>query len=216
MGAKRNLFIVVSAPSGAGKSTLCRKLLAERPDVMYSVSCTTRPPRGREEEGREYFFLSGEEFTRRVAEGEFLEHAVVHGYRYGTLRSTVEQGLKQGRSVLLDIDVQGARQVREHLAGSGVPSVLRSGFIDIFIVPPDLRTLEQRLRARGEDTEAEMARRLENARQEMAARCAYRYVVVNDTLGRAYGELKRIVECEERGQVWGGRARRMQLGAEDE
>ena len=140
----RPLLIVVSAPSGGGKSTLCDRLLASRHDMVYSVSCTTRPPRGREVDGLHYRFLSESEFERRVAAGDFLEHAVVHGARYGTLRHTVEEALRTGRSVLMDIDVQGAAQIRSALAARSVDDPLRSALVDIFIAPPSLEDTERK------------------------------------------------------------------------
>jgi len=130
------LLIVVSAPSGAGKTTLCDRLIAERPDMVYSVSCTTRAPRGEERDGRDYHFLSEPEFDRRLRQGLFLEHARVHGYRYGTLRETVHAALTAGRSVLMDIDVQGAAQVRAAVGRADSEDPIAKGFLDIFIAPP--------------------------------------------------------------------------------
>lgn len=138
---KKPLLIVISAPSGGGKTSLCDRLLAEFDDIVYSVSCTTREPRGSEEEGRDYFFLSEEEFERRVDESVFLEHACVHGHMYGTLREAVAGVMVEGRSVLMDIDVQGARQVRDHVGGLGEGDVIRAGFIDIFVAPPSMDVL---------------------------------------------------------------------------
>jgi len=128
----RPLLIVVSAPSGGGKSTLCRRMLAERKDVAYSISCTTREPRGNEVNGREYHFLSEVEFDRRVKNGEFLEHALVHGHKYGTLRKPVDDALASGKSILMDIDVEGARQIREYVARLPDSDALKNAFVDIF------------------------------------------------------------------------------------
>jgi guanylate kinase len=194
---RRPLLIVVSAPSGAGKTTLCERLLAEHDEIDYSVSCTTRPPRGGEKDGRDYFFLSDEDFAADVRKGAFLEHAVVHGHRYGTLRETVVKALGACRGVLMDIDVQGAGQVREALRRGGEGAALEAAFVDIFVEPPSMEALEERLRARAEDSEDEMLRRLKKARHEMGRRGEYRYTIVNDDLDRAYLELDGIVRKEQ-------------------
>jgi len=192
-------LVVVSAPSGAGKATLCERLLARYPGLDYSVSCTTRPPRGDEVHGRDYFFLSEDEFAAKVADGEFFEHAVVHGHRYGTLRETVLAALAAGRSILMDIDVQGAAQVREAVRRAADNDRLRAAFVDIFIEPPSMKALEQRLHARAEDSTQDIVRRLDNARSEMNRREEYRYRIVNDALDRAYRELEGIVSAEQSG-----------------
>ena len=141
----RPLLIVVSAPSGAGKSTLCDRLAEEFPAVTYSVSCTTRAPRGDEKDGVHYYFLSKREFKERIRNGEFLEHAKVHGNFYGTLEDTVLYAMEEGQHVLLDIDVQGARKIREALVRLDPRNPIRSGFTDIFISPPSMEELEKRL-----------------------------------------------------------------------
>jgi guanylate kinase len=188
------LLIVVSAPSGAGKTTLCDRLLAGRPDIVYSVSCTTRAPRGDEVDGVDYFFLSSEEFDRRLANGEFLEHAVVHGYQYGTPRQMVLEAMAAGRSVLMDIDVQGAAQIRRRVRETADGDLLKAGFVDIFIEPPSMDDLRRRLEARGEDSPDVIARRLRNAEQEMRRRDEFRFRIVNDDLEAAYRRLKASVE----------------------
>jgi guanylate kinase len=187
------LMIVVSAPSGAGKSTLCNRLVADFPNIVYSVSCTTRPPRGTEQNGVEYYFLSKEEFLQRVERGDFLEYAEVHGNYYGTLAETVLSAMDAGNHVLLDIDVQGAAQVRERAVSYPENHPLRSGFLDIFILPPSLEELERRLRGRGTDSEAVIQTRLQNARRELAEADHYRYRIVNDDLDTAYNELRSII-----------------------
>lgn len=192
----RPLLIVVSAPSGAGKTTLCDRLLEARDDVIYSVSCTTRVPRGQEKDGVDYHFLADEEFTRRAAKGEFLEHAVVHGHRYGTLRATVEGALGQGQSVLMDIDVQGAAQVREQVKKRDSDDLLRRGFVDVFIAPPSLEELHVRLVERGEDSAEVIAHRMQNAKGEMGHTESYMYRIVNDNLDKAYAELVDVLETE--------------------
>ncbi len=190
------LLIVVSAPSGAGKSTLCDRLLAESPDIVYSVSCTTRPPRGEEQDGVAYFFLSPETFEQRVCEDAFLEHATVHDNRYGTLKETVRSAMAAGKSVMMDIDVQGARQVRDALATLPAEDPMVRGFVDVFIQPPSVDVLRQRLVGRGEDSAEVIERRLANAAQEMACADAYRYCVINDDLDTAQAELRDILDRE--------------------
>lgn len=194
----RPLLVVVAAPSGAGKSTLCDRLLSERPDMAYSVSCTTRAPRGREQDGVDYHFLSRAEFDQRVARGEFLEHALVHGHAYGTLRRTVTEALAAGRGIIMDIDVQGARQIRALLPALPAADPIRRGYTDIFILPPSREELRRRLVGRGEDTTAAIERRLANADGELAAASEFRHRIVNDDLEQAYAELKAILEREAR------------------
>jgi len=195
------LLIVVSAPSGAGKTTLCDRLLAARDDIVYSVSCTTRAPRGEETNGREYYFLSEEEFDRYVEKGCFLEHAVVHGHRYGTLKETVRAAMSSGRHVLLDIDVQGAAQIRDAVAALPADDVMRAGFVDIFVAPPSMDALEKRLVGRGEDGADVIEERMVNARREMARAPEYRHLIVNDDLDEAFRRLTEIVERESRDEV---------------
>lgn len=187
------MLLVVSAPSGAGKSTLCDRLLADERGLIRSVSCTTRAPRGAEVDGRDYFFLTPEEFNRRVAAGLFLEHATVHGNQYGTLRSTVEDGLRAGKDVLLVIDVQGAAAVRAAASQGGI---LARSYVDIFISPPSVDALRDRLQKRGEDAADVIERRLVNALGEMGRQAEYRHRVVNDNLDQAYAELRAIVHAE--------------------
>jgi guanylate kinase len=186
-------MIVVSAPSGTGKSTLCDRLVAEFPKVVYSISCTTRRPRGEEKDGEHYYFLSKREFKARVKNGEFLEHAKVHGNLYGTLGDTILFAMEEGHHVLLDIDVQGARQIRDSLALYDPRHPVRRGFIDVFIEPPSLEELERRLRGRATDDERVIRKRLENARAEMEHAGEYTYRIVNDELEKAYADLKAII-----------------------
>ena len=187
-------LIVVSAPSGAGKSTLCHRLLADAVDILYSVSCTTRAPRGAEVDGEAYHFLSVDDFKRRIAAGEFLEHAEVHGNHYGTLRSSVAGALAAGQSVIMDIDVQGAAQIRMALVEGEGGAIGAEQFVDIFVAPPSLEVLSQRLHGRGEDAPEVIAQRLRNAASEMAAATAYRHVVINDELERATAEMRQILD----------------------
>lgn len=193
-GKRRALLIVISAPSGAGKSTLCNRLLAEHVCMTRSISCTTRSPRGTEVDGKDYHFLTSSEFNRRVADGQFLEHAVVHGNQYGTLRSNVESALEEGKDILLVIDVQGAAAVRHAAKTSG--GILSRAYVDIFIAPPSIETLRDRLQKRGEDAPDVIERRLVNARGEMERGLEFQYRVVNDNLDQAYTELNVIIHAE--------------------
>ncbi|HEY8465640.1 MAG TPA: guanylate kinase [Solirubrobacterales bacterium] len=178
---------VITGPSGVGKGTLISRLRERIPELELSVSATTRKPRAGEVDGRDYHFLSPEEFARRAEAGEFLEHATFSGNRYGTLRSEVERTLRSGRSLVLEIEVQGARQVR---AVMGDEAVL------IFIAPPDPKVLRERLAGRGTDSEEAIERRLETAKQELEAQQEFKHVIVNDDLDRATEELVRIVRSE--------------------
>jgi guanylate kinase len=177
---------VITGPSGVGKGTLIRKLLQRVPDLELSISATTREPREGEENGRDYHFLSPEEFERRVDEKDFLEFAAYSGNHYGTLRSEVEQRLAAGRSVVLEIEVQGAQQVRAAKPDS----------IQIFIAPPDPSVLRERLRSRGTDSAAAIDARLEVADMELAAQGDFAHLIINDDLDQAATELEGIVRAE--------------------
>lgn len=196
MFESRPLLIVVSAPSGAGKSTLCDRLIGEYADIYYSVSCTTRAPRGNERDGVDYFFVSRKDFLAKAQGGEFLEYATVHGNLYGTLKSTVGNALADGKTVLMDIDVQGASQVRQRVEEAPCGDPIKDGFVDIFISPPSLAELRRRLEGRAEDSPETIERRLKAAKLEMECARLYKYVVVNDNLERAYGELRAIIGKE--------------------
>jgi guanylate kinase len=189
----RPLLIVVSAPSGAGKSTLCERLVADFPKMVCSISCTTRDPRGQEKDGVHYYFLSKKEFKTRIKNGEFLEHAKVHGNYYGTLEDSVLFAMEEGHHVLLDIDVQGAKQLRESLARLDPRHPIRRGFMDIFISPPSIEELGRRLRGRGTDEEKVIQKRLDNAKAEMECASEYAYQLTNDDLEEAYADLKTII-----------------------
>jgi guanylate kinase len=177
---------VITGPSGVGKGTLISTLLAGIPNLELSVSATTRDPREGEVDGRDYHFLTPEEFDRRVDEKDFLEFATYSGNRYGTLRSEVERCIAAGRSVVLEIEVQGAQQVRAAMPDS----------IQIFIAPPDPAVLGERLRARGTDSAEAIDARLEVARQELAVKGDFAHCVINDDLERAAAELEGIVRAE--------------------
>lgn len=192
----RPLLIVVSAPSGGGKTTLCDALLTEYDNLVYSVSCTTRSPRGTEIDGEDYIFMTDEGFRKRVAAGDFLEHATVHGYSYGTLRDVVVESLREGQSVLMDLDVQGARSIRTLVMTLPESDPLRCGFVDIFIEPPSIEILRERLEGRAEDSPETIQRRLNNAVREMQCRDEFSYRVVNEELDRAYADLVAILQKE--------------------
>ncbi|MGH7712689.1 MAG: guanylate kinase, partial [Gemmatimonadaceae bacterium] len=171
--------LVLSSPSGGGKTTIAKMLLERRSDVGYSVSCTTRKPRSNEQDGRDYHFVSVDQFLERRARGEFAESAEVHGNLYGTLRSEVDSVLGSGRHVVMDIDVQGARQ----FVGAYPESVL------VFLLPPSADVLIARLTKRNTDQRDDVHRRLNEARAELAAVGDYHYVVVNDALESAYNQV---------------------------
>jgi len=177
---------VITGPSGVGKGTLIRGLMERLPQLELSVSATTRPPRPGEQDGADYHFLSGEEFERHVQGGDFVEHADYAGRRYGTLRSELEQRVAAGAPVVLEIEVQGARQVR-----AAMPEA-----VQVFIAPPSLDALRTRLIGRGTDASEEVERRLGVAEQELAARDEFGHVVINDRLEDALGELVTIVAAE--------------------
>jgi guanylate kinase len=170
---RRGILFVISAPSGGGKSTLLKGLSSYR-DFTYSVSCTTRAPRPGEVDGQDYHFLSMEEFEGRITAGDFLEHARVHGNCYGTLRDSVVRALAAGGDVLLDVDTQGADQIRANANGE-----LRGSIVDIFLMPPSMAVLESRLHKRNTETAEQLALRLENARAEMSRWKDYRYTILS-------------------------------------
>jgi guanylate kinase len=182
---RKGALLIISAPSGAGKTTICRKLLARRKDLRYSVSCTTRAPRPGEKDGKAYFFLGRDEFKRKIARGEFLEWAMVHDEYYGTPRTFVEGVIKTGANVVMAIDVQGAMSVRrKHPAA-----------ILVFVLPPSLHELKSRLVNR-RDPQEHVAKRLANSRGELAAAKNYDYVVINDDLEKAVAQISCILTAE--------------------
>ncbi len=181
----RGSIVVISAPSGSGKTTLIKRLLAAVPGLQFSVSFTTRPPRHGEKEGRDYFFVTQREFERMAEAGEFVEWAEVVGHSYGTARRQLHAAEDAGEDILLDIDVQGHRRVREKLPEA----------VSIFILPPSFPELERRLRRRRSDAPDVIERRLANARREIAHWREYDYLVVNDKLRSATRALRAIVEA---------------------
>ncbi len=189
------LFIVISAPSGCGKTTLIDMLLQEYSDIVYSISCTTRAPRGEEEDGVDYHFKTVERFEELIAEDAFIEHARVHGNYYGTLREPIESALREGCSVILDIDVQGAAKVREYVRALPDSDPMKAGYVDIFILPPSMEELRSRLVGRGTDSPEAVEKRLENAEGEIARAGEYMFRVTNDDLGMAYRRLCDLIDA---------------------
>jgi guanylate kinase len=175
MSARTGILLVVSGPSGSGKTTLCRQL-ADSGEVRYSISCTTRPPRPGEENGKDYHFLSREDFQQRLDAGDFLEHALVHGNLYGSLKSEVISHLQAGTDVVMDIDIQGADQVR-----SCRDSDIQRAFVDLFVMPPSEAELYQRLAGRGTDSAETIALRMTNALEEMQHWRRYTYRLLSST-----------------------------------
>ncbi len=180
-----NVYII-SAPSGSGKSTLVSRLLASDPDLLFSVSYTTRRARGNEVPGESYVYISREDFGRRIADGEFLEHAEVFGNFYGTHQSVLDQARSEGRDLILDIDVQGARQLKKRIPDA----------VSVFILAPSRDILEQRLRTRSEDSEAVIQRRLHEAADEIRNHYEYDYILVNHQVEESVGTLAAIIRAE--------------------
>ena len=194
-GAVKPLFLVVSAPSGCGKSTLIDMLQQEYHDFVDSVSCTTRAPRGEEVDGEDYHFMAKERFEALLREDAFIEHAKVHDNYYGTLKAPIEEVLAEGNSMILDIDVQGARSVRECVRRLPDDDPMKAGYVDIFINPPSMEELRSRLEGRGTDSPATIERRLANAEGEMARAGEYMHRVVNDDLGMCYRRLCDLIDA---------------------
>ena len=182
--ANRGHLFVVAAPSGAGKTSLLQALMRRRPTLAFSVSCTTRAPRPHEQDGREYHFITRPEFERLIASGEFIEHADVFGNLYGTRKSAVETALREGRDLILEIDWQGARQVRAQLPEA----------VQVFILPPSRVELEARLRKRATDSAEAIARRLAESVEEMSHWRDFDYIVVNRNFDQALAELEAIFD----------------------
>jgi len=183
---RKPLVYIISAPSGSGKSTLANEILKLVPNLVFSISYTTRASRGSEQNGKQYHFVPMQEFERMVRDGEFLEHANVHGDCYGTSRKFLREAGASGQDLFLDIDVQGAAQIKKNLTDA----------ISIFVLPPDRQTLEWRLRNRGENREDEIKRRLGDARREIEEYDKYDYVLINDQLVKSIQRLEAIVLSE--------------------
>lgn len=182
----KGLLFVITAPSGAGKSSLINALLKEPGAPRLSVSYTTRPPRPGERDGREYHFVDDERFLAMHSRGEFLESAQVHGYRYGTSKKVIDEALARGEDLLLEIDWQGARQVK----------ALHPCCVGVFVLPPSIDELEKRLRSRGQDSEAVILRRLANAREELEHQHEFKYAIINKDFDTAKRELAEIIRKE--------------------
>ena len=186
----KGILFVISAPSGAGKTTLI-SALRQKPDFIYSVSCTTRQPRPGEVHGEDYFFLRDEEFQNHIANGDFLEHAEVHGRHYGTLKSTVMEHLERGVDVLLDVDTLGAESIRR------CPDpFIQEALADVFIMPPGLDELGRRLRRRGTESEEQIATRLGNAAAEMEKWRDYRYTLISGSMEEDIEKFRAIMRAE--------------------
>ena len=183
---QRGLLVVISSPSGGGKTTVVKRILDSGDDrFVYSVSATTRPPRPGEKDGRDYFFLSDEEFRRRIQDGAFAEWAEVHGHLYGTLKDQIDRNLKAGKIILLDIDVKG---------GLSLKRAFSKDSLLIFLAPPSLEILEKRLRERGTDSEEEINRRLQRVKMELDAAKQYDTVIVNEDLDTTVREVLEAIE----------------------
>ena len=187
---RQGILFVISAPSGTGKTTLCENLRAT-PDFIYSVSCTTRPPRAGEEDGVDYHFLSQDDFSQRIERGEMLEYARVHGNYYGTLKATVKEALEQGTDVLLDIDVQGAMTIRKT-----DDAMVRDSLVDVFIMPPTIEELEKRLRKRGTETEEQVQQRLQTGREESKLWRLYKYTILSGSMEEDLTKFRAIMRAE--------------------
>jgi guanylate kinase len=187
---RSGILFLISAPSGGGKSTLL-KLLSEKPDFTYSVSCTTRAPRPGEEDGRDYHFLSVAEFERRIAAGEFIEHAQVHGNFYGTLRRPILDSMDSGLDVMMDVDIQGAARIR-----ADADARLQAALVDIFLMPPSLAEVRRRLLKRGTETPGQLEVRLRNAETEMAQWKNYRYTILSGTPMQDFENFRAIMQAE--------------------
>lgn len=188
MSNRRGLLIILSSPSGAGKSTLSRRVLEDDPDVTFSVSATTRAPRPGEVDGQDYFFKTHEEFQALVENDGMLEHAEVFGNFYGSPSAPVEAAINAGKDVLFDVDWQGGQQIRN--------SSLKDSVVSIFILPPSIAALEERLKKRGQDSAETIAGRMDKSRDEISHWAEYDYVLVNDDLDRAETNLRAILTAE--------------------
>ena len=189
----RSLLILISAPSGGGKTTLCQQLLAARPDITRAITCTTRPPRPGEQDGVDYHFLEPAEFQKRIQAGDFIEHATVFGRSYGTLRSELLDRLRAGRDVLLNVDVQGAATIRNRAQAE--PELKRT-LVTVFLAPPSVAALEERLKKRNTDAPEEIQKRLAFARREIAEWSHFDYLLISSTIPEDLRQMLAIVEAE--------------------
>ena len=184
---RRGLMLVLSSPSGAGKTTLSRRLLQTDPDIVMSVSATTRQPRPNEIDGQDYFFVTPGKFDEMVANGEFLEHAIVFGHKYGTPRGPVMKALEAGKDILFDIDWQGTQQLKQQA---------RDDLASVFVIPPSKAELERRLRIRAQDSEDVVRQRMAKASDELSHWAEYDYLLMNDDIQHAMGKLEEILRVE--------------------
>ncbi|MBL8675888.1 MAG: guanylate kinase [Alphaproteobacteria bacterium] len=184
---RRGFMLVLSSPSGAGKTTIARKVLESEKKLVLSISVTTRPKRSSEKEGSDYFFVDEGIFSQMVNNKQFLEHAQVYGYRYGTPRASIEELLAEGTDVLFDIDWQGTQQLKQ---------TALSDLVSVFILPPTLKDLEKRLYSRGEDSEEVVRKRMRQAQHECSHWAEYDYVIVNETLEESIQKVRSIVQAE--------------------
>lgn len=191
--AKPNLLIIISAPSGAGKTTLCQALLEQDPNTVRAITCTTRPPRPGEKDGVDYYFLEAADFLKRVQAGNFLEHATVHGNSYGTLKSEVLNKLRQGKDVLLNVDVQGAATIR---GKSTDDEDIRKALVTIFLAPPSLATLEERLKKRNSESPANIQKRLSIARHEIGHWKNFDYLIISSRVEEDLAKVNGIITAE--------------------
>ncbi len=187
------LLVLISAPSGGGKTTLCQQLLAARRQMTRAVTCTTRPPRKGEQDGVDYFFLDADSFLKRVQAGNFLEHATVYGNSYGTLKGEVLGKLRQGKDVLLNVDVQGAATIRQRAEED---PELKRALVSVFLTPPSLEVLEERLRKRGTDSAAVIRKRLGVARQEITQWKNFDYLLISYSISEDLRRMQAIIEAE--------------------
>jgi guanylate kinase len=187
------LLVLISAPSGGGKTTLCQQLLAARSQMTRAVTCTTRPPRAGERDGVDYYFLDAGSFLKRVQAGNFLEHATVYGNSYGILKEEVLGKLRQGKDVLLNVDVQGAATIREKAQED---AELKRALMSVFLTPPSMEVVEGRLRRRGTDSEAVIKKRLSVARQEIAQWKTFDYLLLSSSIEEDLRRMLAVVEAE--------------------
>jgi guanylate kinase len=184
---KEGRLFIISGPSGVGKGTLIKKILNSNPEILYSISLTTRPKRENETEGKEYFFVSKEEFKKKIKENKLLEWAKVYGYYYGTPKEFIYKNIKKGKDIILEIDCQGAKKIRR---------TMKKNTVFIFIAPPNLKELKNRLLKRGNDSKKEILIRLKSAKNEMKEIKNYDYLVVNDEIEKASEILNSIIKAE--------------------
>jgi len=185
----KGTLYIISAPSGAGKSSLIRNILKQRKNIIFSISYTTRPPRNNERNGKDYFFVNEEKFFEMINKGLFLEYAKVHNFYYGTEKNFILKNLDQGNDIILDIDYQGAKIVKNNIKDTSI------SLISIFILPPSFEVLKERLVKRGTDSEEVINLRLKNALREIKHSLTYDYLIINDKLDKAFKELEAIFTC---------------------